>query len=199
MKKLLPIFFIIISLPVSVAFAYRFNFDGTNTSLEVYNNTGISVGCEGTKKFMIVNNTALHYKVGLPCSEKWVFDYEKGHLKGNSGFWNFDVQIWAGDETPEQHLLKIQEYLRDSAPVKDNEAKIISFENESILRSEIALDKVNPTFVGAKQLHLYTVRKSKRTLYKLHLSVIIPPDKAGTATVDERFFLALTAKGFTVD
>ena len=85
MKKLLPIFFIIISLPVSVAFAYRFNFDGTSTNQEVYNNTGVSVACEETNTFMIVNNTALRYKVGLPCSEKWVFDYEKGHLKGNAG------------------------------------------------------------------------------------------------------------------
>jgi hypothetical protein len=174
---------------------YRFSCDGASIGNEVYNATGLIVGCEDTKSVMVAYDSALHYSVGLPCY-KWVFDYEPFHLKGKSGRLQFDVQVYlGGDETPEQHL----QFLRTSAATKDEKAEIITFQNESMLKSEIDLEKVNPSSIGAKQLHLYAVRKAGKTLYKLHLQLDIPPEKAATAKADEDYFIAAVAKGFKID
>jgi hypothetical protein len=148
---------------------------------------------------MVIYDSALHYSVGLPCY-KWVFDYEPFHLKGKSGRLQFDVQVLlCGDETPEQHLQSMKEFLKTSSAINDDKVEIITFQNESMLRSETDLEKVNPVAVGIKQLNLYTFRKAGKALYKLHLQFDIPPEKAATAKADEDYFIAAVAEGFKVD
>jgi hypothetical protein len=178
---------------------YKFSFDGKGTGDEVYNATGLVVACEDTKSVMVVYDSVLRYSVGLPCY-KWVFDHEPFYLKGKSGRLQFDVQVLlGGDETPQQHLQSMREFLKTSTAIKDDKAEIITFQNESILRSEISLEKVNQASIGVKQLNLYSFKKAGKALYKLHLQVDIPPEKAATAKRDEEYFIAAVAKGFKLD
>jgi len=89
----------------------RFIFDGTPTGKDAFASTGIVVLGDKDKKFILLNNTVAQYLVALPYSEQWVFDIEKGHLKGNAGLINFDVQIGRGSETSDEHLKKLKDYL----------------------------------------------------------------------------------------
>ena len=176
----------------------QFSFKGSPTSEELIKTTGIFVTADKQKSLIAINNTWAGYKMILPYSENWNFDLDKGHLKGNADLINFDVQIWPGSESPEQHLAKIKDYLSSSSnPIPANKIEYVTDGKEKVLRSEVNAEKVNPSFKGVKQVNYYNVKKRGETLYKLHLSVVVPADKQ--RTMDEKMFLNYMTLGFSID
>jgi hypothetical protein len=176
----------------------RFIFDGTPTGKDIFASTGIVVLGDKDKKFILLNNTVAQYLVALPYSEQWVFDIEKGHLKGNAGLVNFDVQIGRGSETSDEHLKKLKDYLLSAnkpIPIPSDTAELVTYSSRTVLRSEIEGEKVSPMFKGMKHINFYSVRKRGESLFKLHLSVVVPP---GGPSIVEKDFLWYVAEGFVV-
>jgi hypothetical protein len=176
----------------------RFVFDGTPTGKDVFASTGIVVQGNQDKKFILLHNTVVMYLVALPYSEQWVFDIEKGYLKGNAGLINFDVQIGRGSETSDEHLKKLKDYLLSAnkpIPIPSDTAELVAYGSRTVLRSEIEGGKVSPMFKGMKHINFYSVRKRGESLFKLHLSVVVPP---GGPSIVEEDFLWYVAEGFVV-
>jgi hypothetical protein len=176
----------------------RFIFDGTPTGNDVFASTGIVVLGNKDKKFILLNNTVAQYLVALPYSEQWIFDIEKGHLKGNADLINFDVQIGKGSESPDEHLRKLRDYLLSANKpvlVPSDTAKFVTYHSRTVLRSEIEGEKVGPMFKGMKHINFYSVRKRGESLFKLRLSVVVPP---GGPSIVEEDFLWYVVEGFVV-
>jgi hypothetical protein len=166
----------------------KFVFNGSPTGKDVFDSTGILVRGDGARKLIALTNFPFRYAVALPYSEKWVFHIEKGHLKGNAGPVNFDVQIWGGDETPDQHLTRLKNYLlsiNKTSSARPDAIEISTYRSLAFLRNEVDVGEYAPALKGAKHVNFYSVRKRGDTLFKLHLSVVVDPD--APAAVEETY------------
>jgi hypothetical protein len=175
----------------------KFFFDGNPTNEKLYNATGISVMDPGMGQIIILHNAKSRYTISLPYSRKWVFDLDGDHLKGNADSVSFDVQVWKGNDSALQSLVKLKESISSpSNPVPADKTEFVAEQMETVLRSEVSTAKSNPAHRDAKQYNFYSVKKSGDTLYKLQLSVVESPERM-VPMYEGRLLLNVT-KGFWV-
>ena len=175
----------------------KFFFDGNPTNEKLYNATGISVMDPGMGQIIILHNAKSRYTLSLPYSRKWVFDLEGDHLKGNADSVTLDVQVWKGNDSALQSLMKLKEGMSSpSNPVPADKTEFVVAQMETVLRSEVRMVKSDAAQGDAKQYNFYSVKKSGDTLYKLQLSVVESPERM-VPMYEGRLLLNVT-KGFWV-
>lgn len=172
-------------------------FRGENLNEKHY---GINVITTEHRDVLAVTSTKHFYSLILPYSDSWDFSWKEGFLLlGNSGSVHVTLSALISQETPSQHLRRLRDTQSAINAIEGlNSAEIVSHRGMDVLVSIVSgtatLD--NGNYNNFQHLNLFTARKWKNALYRLHISTPLT-DESRLADIRKEFMDYATA-GFSV-
>jgi hypothetical protein len=161
--------------------------------------TGTIVQGSEEKNLIVVTNWNDHYALALPYSNEWQFTVERGRrLRGTGGTFNVTLTIEPSSKTPDEQMKYVRNWATsDENRLPPDKSELLSANGETVLRTEINAERVDKAFKGVKHVNYYSAKNWKGTLYILHISDVVPPEKA--RTFNEKRMRDYATKGFSVD
>ena len=164
-----------------------------------HDRTGLIVQESKDKSFIVATNWNDHYALALPYSTDWKFVVERGsRLRGGAGNFNLTLSIEGSPLSPAEQMKYVRTWATsDKNRLPPDKSELMSIRGEPVLRTEINLERIDKTLKGGKHINYYAARNWKGTLYTLHISEIVPPEKV--PTFNEKKMRDYVTVGFSVD